>query len=89
MSEFLGIGPEAVSRIERGVVLPSLPRLVELAELFNCSVEYFLGRNTGLVDDSAKSISDQLRQLNREDRHFVMEMLELSCVHLKRKNPTS
>lgn len=82
VSEALGIGPEAVSRIERGVVLPSLPRLVELGELFQCSVEYFLGKNTGLVDDSARIISERLKQLSREDRRYVLELVELSFSHL-------
>ncbi|AVS80249.1 transcriptional regulator [Paracidovorax avenae] len=84
VSEALGIGPEAVSRIERGVVLPSLPRLVELAELFQCSVEYFLGKNTGLVDDSARIISEKLKKLSREDRRFVLDLVELSFMHLER-----
>ncbi|AVS76986.1 transcriptional regulator [Paracidovorax avenae] len=83
VSEALGIGPEAVSRIERGVVLPSLPRLVELAELLQCSVEYFLGKNTGLVDDSARIISERLKKLSREDRRYVLELVELSFTHLK------
>jgi len=85
VSEALGIGSEAVSRIERGVVLPSLPRLIELAELFQCSVEYFLGKSTGLVDDSARIISENLKQLNREDRRYVMEIVELCCTHLIKK----
>lgn len=88
VSEALGIGPEAVSRIERGIVLPSLPRLIELAELFKCSVEVFLSGTSGLPDDSAKVISQKLESLSKSDRHYVMQLVELSCVHLQRKKPT-
>ena len=34
IAERLGIGSEAVSRIERGVVMPNVERLVELATIF-------------------------------------------------------
>ena len=34
VAERLGIGNEAVSRLERGVVSPSIPRLFEFADIF-------------------------------------------------------
>ena len=53
-AEALEIGPEAISRMERGVVVPSLARLVEFAELFKCPVETFFNKATGLTDDNAE-----------------------------------
>ncbi|WP_163571098.1 helix-turn-helix domain-containing protein, partial [Klebsiella pneumoniae] len=34
VAERLGIGNEAVSRMERGVVMPTVARLAELADIF-------------------------------------------------------
>ena len=42
IAEILGIGSEAVSRIERGAVMPTIPRLIELADLFQCNVSDLL-----------------------------------------------
>lgn len=36
VAERLGIGNEAVSRIERGIVMPNIERLVALASIFGC-----------------------------------------------------
>ena len=39
VAEKLGIGNEAMSRIERGIVEPSITRIFELAEILNCDVQ--------------------------------------------------
>ncbi|MBV7515889.1 helix-turn-helix domain-containing protein, partial [Pseudomonas sp. PDM25] len=35
VAERLGVGNEAVSRIERGIVMPNIERLLELAGIFD------------------------------------------------------
>ena len=85
-AEALEIGPEAISRMERGVVVPSLARLVEFAELFKCPVETFFNKATGLTDDNANAIAQHLNKLNRADRQFVLELVEKTCEHLGRKS---
>ncbi len=84
VAEALEIGPEAVSRMERGVVIPSLIRLVEFAELFKCPVETFFSRATGLTDDNANAIAKLISVLNRGDRQFVLEIVEKTCQHLSK-----
>lgn len=86
VAEALEIGPEAVSRMERGIVIPSLARLVEFAELFKCPVETFFNKATGLTDDNAAAIAQHLNNLNRADRQFVLELVEKTCEHLGRKS---
>lgn len=81
-AEALGIGAEAVSRMERGVVIPSLPRLAEFAELYNCPVESFLGKAAGQPAGLALAITRMLGNLDRADRQFVYELVETSCEHL-------
>ena len=81
----LNIGPEAVSRMERGIVIPSLVRLVEFAELFGCPVETFFNKATGLTGDNAAAIAGLLGPLKRADRQFVLELIEKTCGHLQSK----
>ena len=38
VAEHLNIGMEAVSRMERGIVVPTIARLAELAQLFGCEL---------------------------------------------------
>lgn len=85
VAEALEIGPEAVSRMERGVVVPSLARLVEFAELFKCPVELFFNKATGLTNDNANAIAQHLKNLSRADRQFVLELVENACDHLGKK----
>lgn len=44
VAEVLGIGNEAVSRMERGTVMPTVGRLVALAEIFGCGVGICYGK---------------------------------------------
>jgi transcriptional regulator with XRE-family HTH domain len=85
VAEALQIGPEAVSRMERGVVLPSLVRLVEFADLFKCPVEHFFNKSTGLTNDNATAIAALIEPLKRTDRQFVLDLLERTCAHLSNK----
>ena len=59
VGEALDIGPQAVSRIERGVVDPPGTRLVELSELFDVSACEFLQR-----ERAGQSLSDQAQQFD-------------------------
>ena len=79
----LEIGPEAISRMERGAAVPSLRRLVEFAELYECPVETFFGKATGLAEDGARAIVALLRGLEKADRQFIVELVETSANHLK------
>ncbi len=50
VAEHLNIGMEAVSRMERGIVVPTVVRLAELAQLFGCELADFLrGGDFGLA----------------------------------------
>jgi transcriptional regulator with XRE-family HTH domain len=76
VAERLGVGNEAVSRIERGVVIPNITRLVELAAIFNCEAAELLTESSQRPDDQAARISRLLTSLNQTDRQLVMELVE-------------
>ena len=45
LSELCGLNPDAVRRYERGEAEPTLHSLVAIAEFFEVSVDYLLGKN--------------------------------------------
>lgn len=82
LSELLRIGPEAVSRMERGVVSLTIPKLVELANVLECPVEAFIPTASGSIQSGASEIGQMLRKLDKKDMKFVVEMMEKLCSHL-------
>lgn len=83
LAEILGIGNDAVSRMERGTTTPTIIRLLELADIFDCEV-------ADLVTDSSSRPLDQARQLERMlaslEHNERIELLSLIDRMLKWKN---
>ena len=82
VAERLNIGNEAVSRMERGTVMPTVARLVELAEIFNCPVGDLLTESSSRTEDQGKLIANQIKRLSPKNRSFVLEMIEKLSLHL-------
>ncbi|HJH19642.1 MAG TPA: helix-turn-helix domain-containing protein [Pseudomonas lactis] len=76
VAEKLGIGSEAVSRIERGIVMPNIKRLVELAGIFGCETADLLTTGSSRPEDQARRLYDLLSTLDTDDRALVMGVVE-------------
>lgn len=76
VAEKLNIGAEAVSRIERGLVMPNVERLVELAAIFECETADLLTEGSSLPADQARRLQSLLTSLSAEDRLLVLEIVE-------------
>ena len=76
LAEILGIGNEAISRIERGVAIPALVRLLELADIFECSVADLLSKSSPRTADEMRNLSFGLENLSAADRKFVITSME-------------
>lgn len=85
VAEALGIGNEAVSRMERGTVMPTVGRLVALAEICGCGVGDFLREASPTADDQGQRVADLLSKLSMQDRTFALSSLELLCSHLQNR----
>lgn len=86
VSERIGIGTEQVSRIERGMTFPSVRRLVELAELFNCSVDTLVRRGSDLLPDQEAVFRDILAGMkDKRDREFLLSLAEQFSMHMGEK----
>jgi transcriptional regulator with XRE-family HTH domain len=85
VAEHLGIGTEAFSRIERGLVSPGILKLYELADLFDCGVETFLVEGSRRPSDQAAYIDQMLARNSVLDRQLIVSMVEKLSNHLSNK----
>ena len=72
VAEALGIGPEAVSRLERGVVELSVSRLVELAELFDCGLDELLFESSSRPADQGFAIAREIESVPAKEREALL-----------------
>ncbi len=87
VAESLGIGIEAVSRLERGVVDPSVSRLVELAELFGCGMDELLLPGSSRPRDQAMAIAQEIAGLPPKDREALVQIVRQLVEMLRSKQP--
>ena len=76
VAEHLDIGMEAVSRMERGKVVPTVVRVAELAQLFECELADFLRETSNRPTEQGIVLSQQLANLDTEDRALVLEVVD-------------
>ena len=79
VAELLDIGTESVSRMERGVTIPTVTRLAELAEIFDCGIDELLTESSIRTDDQAGHIITLMSKLSTIDRVTVLNVVELIC----------
>lgn len=83
VADKLDIGYEAVSRIERGVVMPNIARLVEFAEIFGCATADLLMETSPRPVDQANRIAQLLAPLTPSDREWIVKVIEDLSARLK------
>ncbi|AWM81718.1 hypothetical protein DKL61_09590 [Gammaproteobacteria bacterium ESL0073] len=83
LAEALGIGYEAVSRMERGVVIPTVDRLIEIAEIVNCPVTELLSQSSPRPTDEVVHLHQLLSSLSVENKQWLMEQVEQWVAKLK------
>lgn len=76
VAEQLGIGNEAVSRVERSLVVPTVARLVELADIFGCNAADLLTGASTRSSGQGKYVGQLLARLSGSDRTMVIEIVE-------------
>ncbi|HDR9063669.1 TPA: helix-turn-helix transcriptional regulator [Burkholderia vietnamiensis] len=84
VAEQLGIGLEAVSRMERGVVIPTVVRLFELADIFACDAADLLTEASSRSNDQASHLNRLLSRLSTSDRTLLLEVFERLSTRLTR-----
>jgi len=78
----LGVEPETVSRIERGVTAPSLKTLEKLGGILSIRIADLLQEVSPPPPDGATAVAAWLATLSEKDKAFAMDCLRRLCAHL-------
>jgi transcriptional regulator with XRE-family HTH domain len=76
MAESLGVGYEAVSRMERGSILPTISKIIQVAEALDCPIDELLFESSNRASDQAQVIFRMLEGLPEEERVVLIETLD-------------
>ncbi len=86
VAEHLGISIDAMSRMERGGIMPTVSRLVQLAEIFDCEASSLLQEASPLVHDQTQRIIKLLSELDETERAELLDIIEKMVMwHLQPK----
>ena len=77
VAERLDLSNDAVSRLERGNIVPSALRLFELAEVFGCEVADLLNDSSPHSLDQALRLQGLLTRLDAPQRQLLLQAVEL------------
>lgn len=83
LAEALGIGYEAVSRMERGVVIPTVDRLIHIAEIVDCPVTELLNQSSPRPSDEVVHLHQLLCSLSSENKQWLIQQIEAWVRKLK------
>ncbi|MDL2260529.1 helix-turn-helix domain-containing protein [Deltaproteobacteria bacterium OttesenSCG-928-K17] len=85
VAEHLRVEVETISRMETGTIAPTLKRLEQLGELFDCPVSSFFGQATISLSEQAEAIANLLSPLSKEERQLVLKFFEDITALLKKR----
>jgi transcriptional regulator with XRE-family HTH domain len=76
VAEILGVSREAVLRMETGGSVPSIVRLAELAEIFECGTEELLTKGSSRQLDQLRHLAALLEGVPQHQRSVLLKTLE-------------
>jgi transcriptional regulator with XRE-family HTH domain len=79
----VGIEPESISRIENGLIAPTLVRLRQFALAYDCSLESLIAKASDSLPDMARRIATELDGLPRADQIHVAEQAVQTARYLQ------
>jgi transcriptional regulator with XRE-family HTH domain len=82
LAEVLGVEKDTVSRFERGMFLPPLRRLIQMADFFEMPLEDFIRGSSSNAADAAPEIARKLSLLDKDSREFVRHIVDQLCERL-------
>ena len=85
VAERMGIGSEAISRLERGLVELSVAKLMQLADIFDCRMDELLTESSNRPNDQGQMIAGLLSGLKESDRAYILATVEQLAAHLANK----
>lgn len=83
VAEHLGVEQETISRFERGATFPSIPRLLNLGQLYGVPIDHLIRGSSTRPIDLSQDMTEKISQLSREDREWVHNWINQLCERLR------
>ncbi len=83
VAETLELTVEAISRMERGTIMPSLKRLEQFADIYECRISDLLTQSSHRTNDQVSYLYDLLSPLTEEDRTLILSVVKSLAKRLK------
>jgi len=87
LAEYMNLEKETVSRIETGVISPTLVRLAQLAKFLDCEITDFLKIDSPQVADHARSLAKRMENLSDEQRQLLTQLLGKIASSMEQLSP--
>lgn len=87
VAEQMRVEKETVSRIETGVISPTLKRLDQLADILSCSVTDLIRYSDQRPDDHVIGIAEIMQDMSEEERLLVVDLVAHVANMLNVRNP--
>ena len=87
LAEAVEIEQESMSRIETGMVVPSITRLVSLADALNCSIESLLRPASSRKQDQATVMEGYLEGMDEAERDFAVRVISEFAALIRSRKP--
>ncbi|MCL6687766.1 DNA-binding transcriptional regulator, XRE-family HTH domain [Pseudomonas citronellolis] len=75
IAEGIGVEKETISRMENGVISPTLHRLGQIAEILECPLSDLFRKDSIDVAEQAEAIGDLLQELAESERVLVVNLI--------------
>ena len=75
LAELMDVEKETVSRLETGVISPTLTRLAQLAKLLDCQISDLIQAHSAETLEQATSLLSRMGQLSDEQQALMMQLL--------------
>ena len=72
VAEMMGVEKETISRMETGVISPTLPRLRQIADILECEPSDLFRSSPSETSDHANSINELIQDLHVSERVLVV-----------------
>lgn len=74
LAEQMEIEKETVSRMETGIISPTLTRLAQLAKFLDCEISDFLRTSSPELADQAQSLAKRMGNLSDSQRAILVQL---------------
>jgi transcriptional regulator with XRE-family HTH domain len=86
LAELLDVEPDTVSRMERGLLTPSLERLLDYANVLNISISALLGDIPNETSKTEQEWTALLNELSLSDKQLVLSLVKPLIKRFKRRH---